>query len=338
MSARWRAPARRPGTGHGARVLSLTTLLSLLAVLTVHAVSATDPPPAARRLDAAEARSEGVALDLVPHPEVPVPVLEVTPVDPGAARPRLLDIAGSAGSAAVSDGIGREVQTLVLAHADGSQLRVPVEGLMDATFSPDEAWLALVDGVGRLWHLRTDDGAMHHVADGPFLNVPLVEADGSILALAVPSVEAPFRSRLVRVSADDGSVEPISDEGLVYAAQRLADGGLAVVAHRPGGTVVQRLAGDTASTVIELGEDAVNVSVSADGAVIAWETAGEAFLRVAGQAPRHLGVGRAPLVSADGWGILLQQDERSVLVDPAGRQIADLSSASGLVQCAGCGS
>jgi hypothetical protein len=338
MSARLRAPARRPGAGHGARVLSLTALLSLLAVLTVHTVSATDPPPEARHLDAAEARREGVALDLLRHPEVRVPVLEVTPVDPAAARPRLLDISGTAGSVAVSEGLGREVETLVLAHADGSQLRVPVDGLMDATFSPNEAWLALVDGVGRLWHLRTADGAMQHLDDGPFLRVPLVEADGSILALAVPSVEAPFRSRLVRVSADGGSVEAISDEELVYAVQRLADGGLAVVAHRPGGTVVQRLEGRTASIVTDLGEDAVNVSVSADGAVIAWETAGQAFLRVAGQEPRHLGAGRAPLVSADGWGILLQQDERSVLVDPAGRQLVELSSAAGLLDCSGCGS
>ena len=337
MSARWRATARRPAAGHGSRFVALAALLTLLSLLTVHAVSATDPPPAARRLAAEEARSEGVALDLVRHPQVSDSVLDVTPVDAGAPAPRLLDIAATARSAAVSDGIGREADILVLANADGSQLRVPVEGLLDATFAPDEAWLAVVDGVGRLWHLRTEDGGMRHLADGPFLRAPLIEPDGSVLALAVPSIEAPFRSRLVRVSADV-SVAPLSDETLVYAVQRLADGALAVVAHRPGGTVVQRIDGHQESTAAELGGDAVNVSVSSDGSVIAWENAGRAFLRVAGQEPRSLGAGTAPLVSADGWNILLQQDTGSILVDPAGRQLMELSSAAGLVDCVGCGS
>ncbi len=334
MSARWRAPARSPAAGRF-RALALVTLLPLVATLLVHAASAADPPSAVRYLDAAEARREGVALELVRHLDRAVATLEVRPVEPNPARPRLLDLAHAAGSAAVAEGIGPQVATLVLARADGSQLQVPVEGLLDATFAPDDAWLAVVDGTGRLWQLRADDGSLQLIADGPFLQAPLVEAGGGVLALAVSSVEAPFRSHLVRV-APGGSLERLSVEDLVYDAQRLADGSLAVVAHRPAGTVVRRIVGGEETAHLDLGPDAVNVSISADGAVVAWETEGEAFVQVAGQERRGLGAGSNPRVSPDGRGILLGRDGGTVLVDPTGAELAALSADTALLDCGEC--
>lgn len=337
MSAPWRAAARAGSVGPRARALALISLLPLLASLLVHAASAADPSPAARRVDAAQARREGVALDLVRHQVRTATMIEVRPVDPAARAPYLLDVAGQAGSAAVADGMGRGIGMLVLARADGSQLQVRVEGLLDATFAPDDGWLAVVDGAGRLWRLGAVDGAMRPLADGPFLQAPLVEADGSVLALAVSSVEAPFRSQLVRVKPD-GSVGRISDESLVYDAQRLADGSLAVVAHRPGTTVVRRIAGGSEANHLDLGADAVNVSISSDGDVVAWETDGLAFVKAAGQEARSLGRGSRLTVSPDGEGILLARDGATVYVDLAGAEIATLPDAIALLDCGECGS
>lgn len=264
-------------------------------------------------------------------------MLEVRPVDPAMGVPRVLDVAREAGSAAVAAGIGREVGTLTVAGADGSQWQVPVNGLLDATFAPDDSWLAVVDGAGRLWRLGMEDGIPRPVADGPFLQTPLVEADGGILALAVSSVEAPFRSQLVRVGAT-GTVEQVSDEELVYDAQLLADGSLAVVAHRPGGTIVRRIAGASEATVMDLGPDAVNVSFSFDGATVAFQSGGEAFVRIAGQQARSLGPGSNPTVSFDGSGILLSRDGGRVLVDPSGTELAAVPAATALLDCGECGS
>jgi hypothetical protein len=153
----------------------------------------------------------------------------------------------------------------------------------------------------------------------------------------VSSVEAPVRSHLVRVGPT-GAVERLSAEELVYDAQLLADGSLAVIAHRPGGTVVRRIARGSEATVMDLGADAVNVSLSTDGGIVAWETAGETFLRMAGQAQRSLGRGSSPVVSPDGRGVLLTRDGGRVLVDPEGTELAALPAATTLLECGECGS
>lgn len=337
MSARWRAAARTSSPSRP-RALVLIGCLPLLATLLLHAAMAADPPGGARRVDATQARREGVALDLVPHFERPSALLEVRPVEAAMGVPRVLDVAAEAGSAAVASGVGRTVDRLTVAYVDGSQLQVPVEGLLDATFAADDSWLAVVDGAGRLWRLNLDDGALRAIADGPFLQAPLVEADGSILVLAVPSVEAPFRSRLVRVSPS-GSVARVSDEALVYDAQQLTDGSLAIVAHRPGGTVVRRADGASEATVIDLGPDAVNVSVSTDGGTVAYQRGAEAFVRVDGQQARSLGPGSNPIVAPDGSAILLSREGGRVLVSPSGAEMASLPAAIALLDCGqGCGS
>ena len=336
MSARWRASARPPAQPR-VRVLALISSLPLLATLLLHAASAADPPAGPRRLDAAQARQEGVALELIPHLDQRAAMLEVRPVEPAMGVPWPLAVAREAGSAAVAAGIGRDVGTLTLARADGSQWQVPVNGLLDATFGPDDSWLAVVDGEGRLWRLGTEDGILRPVADGPFLQTPVIEADGSILALAVSSVEAPFRSYLVRVGTT-GTVERVSEEELVYDARLLADGALAVVAHRPGGTILRRIVDTSETTVMDLGPDAVNVSLSSDGATVAFQSGGEAFVRIDGGQARSLGPGTNPIVSFDGSGILLGRDGGRVLVDPSATELAAVPAATVLLECGECGS
>jgi hypothetical protein len=134
-------------------------------------------------------------------------------------------------------------------------------------------------------------------------------------------------------------VARVSDEALVYDAQQLTDGSLAIVAHRPGGTVVRRADGASEATVIDLGPDAVNVSVSTDGGTVAYQRGAEAFVRVDGQQARSLGPGSNPIVAPDGSAILLSREGGRVLVSPSGAEMASLPAAIALLDCGqGCGS
>jgi len=212
-----------------------------------------------------------------------------------------------------------------------------VTGLLAAGFAPDGSWLAICDGLGRLWRVDSASGATQLIADGPFAGSLLVEPGGSILALAVSSVEAPFMSHLVRLGPAGQAAEMVSDAGLVYAMAALADGSLAVVSHRPAGTLIQRLADGQVVSSTDLGSGAVNVSMSSDGAIVAWEQDGQLVVR-SGQAPaRVLGPGQRPRVAPNG---------RMVLVDAAaggtsvlsvdGELIAQLTGPVALLDCGEC--
>lgn len=330
-AARWRAPARPPSADPFLRALAVAVLVPLAGTLLVHAATATDPPPATRWLDANAARRAGVAVELVRHDPTPT-TLEVRGTgDPFTGA--LLDVASDGAAAALADVHGAAATSLAIALPDGSQLQVEMEGLLSARFSPDGSRLAVVDGHGRLWSLDAASGTIRSIADGPFVDAPLIEADGTILALAVPSVEAPYASRLVAVDKD-GHVTSRSPEELVYAAAPLADGSVAVVAHRPGGTVVLRQSEGGTQQLADLGADAVNVSVSADGRVIAWETSGRVLARVDGRTVA-LGDGAAPRISPDGTALLVRRDGASIVLDLAGSELASLASASAFVRCVG---
>jgi hypothetical protein len=338
MPARWRAPARlNDGGGPHLRAWSVALLIPLIATLLVHAASAADPPPAARGWDRADARQAGVALELVLHPELPSRVLEVRPEVGSTLVGIVLEAASDGAAVAMVDTLADPAAGLLLARADGSQLRIEFDGVLDATFAADATSLAVVDGVGRLWRVDATSGAAQVVADGPFIRAPVVQNDGSILALAVPSIEAPFRSQLTSV-ATDGGQQPASDESLVYDAALLGDGSLAVVAHRPAGTVVLRHAGDAATLHADLGRDAVNVSLSADGSVIAWESAGEVFVRGAGGATHGIGPGSSPRLTGDGGAVLIERDGRSVLLDLEGGVLATMPAATVIGCRGGCAS
>jgi hypothetical protein len=329
----WPGRARPTRAGHHPRALALLALLPLLATLLVHAASAADPVRTGRWLDAGAARRAGVGVQLhAPGPPAGG-LVEIIATDGGPFAGELLALAPGGGAAAIVDAPGPAATTFALARADGSQLQVDVDGALAAAFSADGAEVAIVDGRGRLWSLDAMNGEMRPIAEGPFVDVPLIEPDGRILALAVPSVEAPFQSRLVRVSAD-GSQEAISTEELVYDASPLADGGLALVVHRPGVTQVRRRSDDGSTLAAELGPDAVNVTLSADGDVIAWERGGQVFVR-AGGGVVAFGEGARPLVAPDGASVLVRLDGGARLLDLEGRELLMVAGTAAFAPCTG---
>jgi hypothetical protein len=334
LAARWRAPARPPVADPLLRTLVVAVLVPLAGTLLVHAATATDPAPTTRWLDGAAAQRAGVALQLVRHDSAPA-TFEVRGAGGAPFAGTLLDVAADGASAAVADATGRGASALAVAAADGSQLQVGMEGILAATFSADGSRLAVVDGHGRLWSLDVVTRTVGLVSDGPFVDAPLIEANGTILALAVSSVEAPYASRLVAV-APDGTAEARSGEPLVYDATRLADGSLAVIAHRPGGTVVLRQADGRARELVDLGADAVHVTISADGRVLAWENAGRIHARSDGRSV-VLGDGSEPRVAPDGTALLVKREGHAVLLDLSGAALATLGPAAGFLPCAtGC--
>jgi hypothetical protein len=258
----------------------------------------------------------------------------------GAGANRLLALSPSGDMAAIAKEVGPEPTTLVLARADHSQLLIQMPGLIAAGFAPDASWLAVVDGMGALWRVQADTGAAARLQDGPFIGQPTVEAVGSILALRVSSVEAPFVSRLVRVAVGGSAIAFLSADQLVYGAQPLVDGSLAIVAHAAFSTGVWRLAGGQREALVDLGQDAVNVAVAPTGDAVAWERRGEVFLQVlpAGTAIRLVS-GSRPRFAGDGRSVLVERPEGNLLVGRDGRTIATLASQAGFVSCAeGCGS
>jgi hypothetical protein len=317
------------------RAVALAAIVPLLAMLIVNVTSAADPAPTLRRLDAGAARRNGVSVSLQRTPGPPAAILEVRAADGAQFAGRLLDVAPNGASAALAEALGSAAAVLVIARADGTQLRLEMPGLLAATFSSDGGRLAVVDGHGRLWAVDTAAATSHALAGGPFIDAPIVDPDGTTIALAVPSIEAPFQSRLVAIDPA-GAVSVLSDEGLVYDALRLANGSLVAVAHRPRGTVLVVAGAKHRATVADLGPDAVNVSLSADGSVIAWESAGRIFVRTASGPPAEIGPGSEPAVAPDGASVLVRRDGGSALVRTDGTEIGRFAAASAFVECAGC--
>jgi hypothetical protein len=109
-----------------------------------------------------------------------------------------------------------------------------------------------------------------------------------------------------------------------------------VVAHRPGGTVVLRQADGRVRELVDLGADAVHVTISADGRVVAWETAGRIHARFDGRS-WVLGDGTDPRIAPDGTALLVKREGDAALLDLSGAALATLGPASGFVPCAtGC--
>lgn len=321
--------------GAAMRAGALVILASLIVMLASQAASA-DPPAVARSLSADDARGAGLAVELSTQRRGGGSVVEVrlpnaAAESPEAAAGRLLAISDDGTMAAIADRLAPDRATLTLARADGSQLQVDLPGLVAAGFSPRGDWLAVVDGAGVLWGLDADDGQRRQLAEGPFLGPLTVLADDHILLQRVASVEAPFASALVRVDAASGAQERLSDEALVYDAEPLADGSLAVIAHRPEGTQLRRVRLDGADELIaELGAGAVNVSVSSDGSRAAWERHADGIylLEVGSGDVRRLGSGSHPRFSPDGEEILVLREGRATLLSLDGRRLAALAGAT----------
>jgi hypothetical protein len=300
------------------------------------------PRAPAVEISADQARQTGMAISITRREDlspglaaVRVEGWQLNPEPHGAGA--VLALASGGNLAAVAVQIGPAGTTLIIARLDGSQLQVPMPGLISAGFAPDTSHLAAIDGAGSLWRIDASSGQASRLAVGPFLGSPLIGQDGSILVLRVPSVVAPFASRLVRVSADGSTVTELTDDHLVYGAHRLDDGSLAVVVHQPGGTLVlQGEPPESRSLLANLGPDAVNVAVAPDGRAVAWERSGNIYLQElpAGSA-RPLGAGAHPRFAPDGMTLLIDEPTQVSLLDRAGHALATFDSQAAFASCVG---
>ncbi|HVE28156.1 MAG TPA: hypothetical protein VNC22_22270 [Sporichthya sp.] len=332
MSASICFRARRPRSGDPR--VAMIVMLPIILVLLAAGIASADLPPGVTRLSVSDAERSGSIVRLIPHAIGGSTLVDVMPPASGMS---LLAVSTDGGTVALTDRVGELSGSLTLASDDGSQLRITLPGLLATTFAPDGSWLAAIDGRGALWRIDATVGRSELIAEGPFIGSPLIAADGSLLVLAVPSVEAPYQSRLVRVTPDAGDVSVLSDEELVYAAFPLDDGDLAAVAHDPGGTVVVRVGGDGERRVADLGAGAVNVSVARDGR-IAFEVVDEGIflLDQPGSAPRGLGPGTRPCFAPDGSSVLVLRGQQRVALSLEGSPLAWADGQAAFAGSEGC--
>jgi hypothetical protein len=333
MSA-YRGALARPYSEGVPRILALVAIPVLLGFLAIGVVSA-DLPTRVTRLSAADAERVGATIRIAHRVVGDSTLVEV---DPQAARLILLAISADGTQAALADQVGQSSGSLILAAADGSQLRIQLAGLIGAAFAADAAWLAVVDGRGALWRVESGSGRSELLAAGPFIGSPTVSEDGSVLALAVSSVEAPYRSTLVRLTPATGVAAPVAAEELVYGAFPLADGAVAIVAHERGTTVVHRLANGDDRLLADLGPGAINAAVAPDGRRVAFERDGEGvfLLDVAGSAPHHVGPGLRPCFGAGGSALLVRRGDASVVLAADGSVLTVASELSAFAGSVGC--
>jgi hypothetical protein len=92
--------------------------------------------------------------------------------------------------------------------------------------------------------------------------------------------------------------------------------------------------------LVDLGQDAVNVSVAPDGDKVAWESAGQVYLRaLPGGRPTRLTGGARPQFAQDGRSLLVELPGGSALIGLDGRTIATFDARAAFASCAaGCGS
>lgn len=315
------------------RHLGPVVALSLILLLLLGGVASADRPSSALRLSAADAARSGSLIRLLPHAVGGSILVEVQP----AAAASLMAVSADGSQAAVADQVGQLSGSLTVAHGDGSQVRLQLPGLLGAGFASDGTWLAVIDGRGALWQVDAETGDAAQVADGPFLGSPIAAADGSLMLLSVSSVEAPFRSRLVRLIPSTGALMPVSADELVYAGFPLADGGVALVAHEPGRTVVRRVTNGATQLLADLGSGAINVTVAPDGRAIAYELSGRVIvLDRPGASPRSLGAGSKPCFAADGSSLLVRRGAGTAALALDGSLMVATERPAALAGSAGC--
>ena len=330
----YRGALARPHPYGFPAILGLVSIPFLIGLLAIGVVAA-ELPVRVTRLSAADAERAGATIRVARRAVGDSTLVEV---DPQAARLTLLAISADGRQAALTDQVGESSGSLVLADADGSQQRIQLPGLIGAGFAADAAWLAVVDGRGALWRVESSSGRSELLAEGPFIGSPAVAEDGSVLLLAVSSVQAPYRSALVRLDPATGVATPVADEELVYGAFPLEGGAIAIVAHERGSTVVHRLADGNDRLLVDLGPGAINAAVAPDGLHIAFERDGARIflLDVAGPAPQHIGAGSRPCFGADGSALLVRREGERVVLAADGSLLTVASALSAFAGSAGC--
>ena len=256
---------------------------------------------------------------------------EAVPPTPGADQ--LLAVGPDGTMAAVASQIGPDPASLVLVSASGTLDQLVMPGLIGAGFAPDSRWLAVIDGSGSIWHVSADGASAQRWIDGPFIGQPIVEADGSVIALHVSSIEAPIVSRLVRIGPD-GTVSQLADDQLVYGAQLMADGSIAYAAHRGSRLVMMRLSHGKPAQVADLGEDAIHAQLSPNADAVAFERQGGVFLQpMDGGRAALVADGASPRFAPDGLSILVDEPDGSAVFSRAGVAMAGLASQAAFARC-----
>jgi len=328
-----------PAEGIGsARHRSIAVIIVLLTGLATGGVALATRPVPVLHLTRGEAAEAGMTVDLVRHVLAGGAVVEIRA--DGSSHPKLLAVAPDGSSALLAEPFGIDPSTLVVVREDGSQIRLEMPGLLAAAYGDHGDRLAAIDGTGGLWEVNPGTGESRRLADGPFAGPPIVGDDGSVIALLVSSVEAPFVSRLVSIDAR-GRVSPfLSDAELVYAAFPLASGDLAISVHASGGTEVRRIGAGRDELMADLGPGATDVSVARDGRIAFTADHGAVFVidRPGGE-PRALVPGAHPVFGQDGDLLTVTQGDETVVVAIDGTELERLAGDASLVACgAECGS
>jgi hypothetical protein len=291
------------------------------------------------RLSSQDARSAGIAVALLAHSTISGLLVEAG-LPPGLSAARLLAVAPGAGSLAMAGSRSGQPEGLLLAMIDGSQLWVRLPGASAAVYSPAGDRLLVIDGAGSAWQVDPVTGGATLLAEGPFTGRPVFAPDGAVLFLAVSSVEAPITSQLVRLDPVTGVLTSVSESQLVYGAFPMADGTIAIAAHAPGGTLVDRINDEEETQVADLGPDAANVVVAPDG-TIAFERRGLGVFLVgpAEVGAHHLVDGDHPIFSPDGSALLVASGGRTLLVALDGSILGRYGPQAAFASCpAGCAS
>jgi hypothetical protein len=331
MSASQGAIVRRPAGDP--RIAPFVTV-PLLATLLAAGLASAEPQAGVTRLSAAEAERSGSVVDLRSTRVGAATLVEVEPAGDGMS---LLAVTDDGRAVALADRVGQASGVLTLAGVDGAQLQIPFNGLLAATFVADGSWLAVVDGHGALWKVDAASGHADLLADGPFVGSPVIDEDGSLVMLAVPSVEAPYQSRLVRLAPATRIAESLSEVELVYAAFPLEIGDLAIVAHGVGGTTVRQLTAGGERLLADLGIGAVNVAVARDGQ-IAFERDGVGVFLVdaPGSTPRSVGAGSRPCFDPEGSLLLVRRGSQRVALSIDGSVQAETDRLAAIAGSVGC--
>ena len=331
MSPSQGAIARRYSAG-GPSIAAFVAIPLIIALLAAGLVSA-ESPLGVTRVSPADAERAGSAIHLLRRVVGGATLVRVKGPATGMS---LLAVSADGNQVAIADQVGEAFGSLTLAETNGSQLRIPMAGLLAASFAADGSWLSVIDGRGAVWRVDGASGRASLLADGPFIGSPIIEGDGSLLMLAVPSVEAPYESHFVRLGAATGSVTRLSEQELVYGAFQLDGGELAIVAHAPEGTSVRRLTSTGEQLLVDLGLDAVNVAVARNGRV-AFERNGEVLVIDApGSAARSITVGSRPCFGPDGSSLLVRRGNQTLALDTSGSELAVSDEPAGFAASAGC--
>jgi hypothetical protein len=332
MSASEGAIARRHPAGNPRIAAYLA--VPIILVLVAAGVASAELPPGVTRVSAADAERMGSAIHLRSQP---VRGATLVQVEAPAAGMSLMAVSADGSQVALADQLGEASGSLTLASIDGEQLRIATPGLLAASFASDGTWLAVIDGRGALWRVDAVSGWSALLAEGPFIGSPVEEADGSLLLLAVPSVQAPYQSQLIRLAPATGAATRLSDEDLVYGAFPLDGGDLAMVAHEVDGNMVRRISGSRDRLLVDLGIGAVNVAVAGNGR-IAYERNGQGVYLVdaPGLAARRVGAGSRPCFSPDGSSILVRRGDQTLALDLDGSVLAVADEPAGFAGSAGC--